>query len=92
MRMYDSPLTSIYRVTVNGYDYRTHKAFIARINVKASSPKAAREWVISYPHYAGLPRYTSLEVMTQYKLKKSGTNTARFDCVFLAEWKAQVNH
>jgi hypothetical protein len=95
MRTSDSPSKVIYRVTVSGYDYRSYKAFMARVNVKASGPTAAAEWVLSYPDYAGLPRYTDLEILAAYKLKnqpvwlkKIGTNTARFDLVYLTEWKA----
>lgn len=79
--MYDSPLTSIYRVVVawpGGY---------ARVNVKASSPSRASDWVLHYPMYAGLPGGSTLmQVTASYKLrnqpvwmKKSGHDDYRFD-------------
>lgn len=78
----DSPFTSIYRVNVSftgGY---------AAINVKASSPTAATEWVLSHPYEVrGLPSSAPyMEVTHSYKLRKQpvwlrkmGKYGARFD-------------
>jgi len=86
LRMYDSPSTSIYRVTLYYSSYRTGKAGLARVNVKASGPTAAAEWVLSHPGLARIPSNDYMAVTAAYKLrrqpvwlKKTGTLTARFD-------------
>lgn len=91
--MYDSPLTSIYRVNVSGYDYRNSHAFHARVNVKASSPSKATAWLLNHPWAAKLPSHTTMEVTHAYKvrkqpvwLRKSGTSGYRFDVLELTTW------
>lgn len=94
--MWDSPNTSIYRVEVAGYDSRTCKAFLARVNVKASSPSMAVEWLLAHPFDARLPIHTSLEVTRAHKLRKqpvwlnkAGHYHYRFDLRELHEWTAK---
>jgi hypothetical protein len=96
--MWDSPQTSIYRVTVSGYDSRTRECFLARVNVKASSPTMAVRWLLTYPYDARLPLHTSMQVTAAYKLrrqpvwlKKVGHNHYRFDIRELYRWTAAPN-
>ena len=81
-------------MNVHGYDYRTGKGFEASVNVKASTPTKASAWLLNYPHAAGLPSHTSLEVMQSYKLRKqpvwtkeSGRDDYRFDIQELEEFR-----
>lgn len=86
-RLSDNGAHSIYRVTVRGTDRAYARVCEVKINVKASSPSVAADWVLSYPHLCRVPYSTgSLQVLTAYKLKrqpvwlrKTGTLTARFD-------------
>ena len=94
--MWDSPQTSIYRVNVAGYDHRTRRAFLARVNVKASCPSMAVKWLLAHPFDARLPMHTSMEVTHAYKLRrqpvwlnKTGHNHYRFDTRELYEWTAE---
>lgn len=93
--LYDYPSNNVYRVNVSGYDNRTESAFYARLNVKASSPTSASNWVCTYTHEAGLPPHTTLEVTHAYKLRKVpvwlrkiGKYNYRFSTVQLIKWKA----
>jgi hypothetical protein len=97
--MYDAPITSVYRVNVAGFDYRNNHAFHARVNVKASSPSKATEWLLRHPWAAHLPTHTSLEVTHAYKLRKqpkvwlrkAGTDGFRFHVIQLIEWVSCPN-
>lgn len=84
-RTSDSAPHSIYRVNVV-FSKRFKGGGVAAVNVKASSPSAAAEWLVSYPQHAGLGYPDHMEVTHAYKLrrqpvwlKKAGTDTARFD-------------
>lgn len=85
-RTSDSGPHSIYRVTVYSSNYRSNTAALTRVNVKASSPTAAAEWVLTHPGLARVPSGDYMAVTAAYKLrkqpvwlKKTGTLTARFD-------------
>lgn len=84
IRTSDSPFHSIYRVNVV-FSGRGKSGYAA-INVKADSPKAAYEWVLSYPQYTGIPSADYLEITHSYKLRKQpvwlrkhGYVNSRFD-------------
>lgn len=86
-RTYDAPTTSIYRVNVV-----TDVGYYV-LNVKASSPSAACDWVLTYPASAGYQYRDFAEVTNAYKLrkqpvwlKKIGTRTARFDLRKATTW------
>jgi len=80
LRFYDSAQTSIYRVVCrNSLD--SGLVQLDTWNVKASSPTAAREWVLTHK---ATGRYS--EIVTAYKvrrqpvwLRKVGTWGYRFD-------------
>lgn len=97
-RLYDSPSTTVYRVNARAARFGRILAgsgtriprdvTLVAVNVKASSPTAAADWVLSYPQLAGMPANADLiEIEGRvYKLrrqpvwlKKSGTRSARFD-------------
>ncbi|WP_158690343.1 hypothetical protein [Streptomyces sp. PsTaAH-124] len=80
-------------MNVSGYDYRTRRAFLARVNVKASGPSMAVKWVLQHPLDARLPVHTSLEITGAYKLRKqpvwlnkAGQNHFRFHVKELTSW------
>jgi hypothetical protein len=85
-RLSDNPPHSVYRVNVRATNREfTHVTFAA-INVKASSPSVAADWVLSYPGLCGIPGTGTMEIMSAYKvrrqpvwLRKAGTFTYRFD-------------
>lgn len=86
-RLYDNGQHSIYRVNVRAVNRAFTHVTIAAVNVKASSPSAAADWVLSYPGLCRIHGTTgSLQITHAYKLrrqpvwlKKIGTLTARFD-------------
>jgi len=85
-RLSDSPPHAVYRVNVRAVNRAFTHVTIAAVNVKASSPSVAADWVLSYPHLCRIPGTGSMEITSAYKvrrqpvwLRKSGTLTARFD-------------
>ena len=81
----DSPFTNVYRVNVHFVQSQGVRG-VAAVNVKASSPARAQEWLLCYPHKAGLYSTSYMKVLSCYKLrkqpvwlKKLGTNGYRFD-------------
>lgn len=85
-RLSDNGQHSIYRVNVRAVNREFTHVTIAAINVKASSPSVAADWVLSYPGLCRISGTGSLEVISAYKLRrqpvwlrKTGTLTARFD-------------
>ena len=85
-RLSDNGQHSIYRVNVRATNGAyTHVTFAA-VNVKASSPSVAADWVLSYPGLCRIPGTGTMTILGAYKvrrqpvwLKKIGTLTARFD-------------
>ena len=82
----DSPPHAVYRVNVRAVNRAFTHVTLAAVNVKASSPSRAAEWVLSYPHLCRVPGTGTVTVTHAYKvrrqpvwLRKSGTLTARFD-------------
>jgi hypothetical protein len=82
----DSPPHSVYRVNVRAVNRAFTHVTVAAVNVKASSPSTAAQWVLSYPGLCRIPGTGSMEVTQAYKLRrqpvwlrKHGTLTARFD-------------
>lgn len=84
-RTSDSYPHSIYRVNVN------FTGGCAAVNVKASSPTAAAEWLLSYPQYAKLPASADyMEVTHAYKLRKQPVWFKKFgklDTRFDLKWR-----
>lgn len=85
-KLSDNGNHSIYRVNVIASNREGTEQTWARINVKASTPTDAADWVLSYPHLCKVPGTGWAEVTTAYKLRKQpvwlrkhGTLTARFD-------------
>jgi hypothetical protein len=85
-RLSDNPPHSVYRVNVRATSREfTHVTF-ASINVKASSPSVAADWVLSYPGLCRIPGTGTMQVLSAYKvrrqpvwLRKTGTLSCRFD-------------
>jgi hypothetical protein len=96
-RLSDNPPHSVYRVNVQaarfgrilaGGQSIPRDVTVVAVNVKASSPSVAVDWVLSYPHLAGLPANADVTeiIGTPYKLrrqpvwlKKHGARDCRFD-------------
>lgn len=96
-RLYDSPSTTVYRVNavaarlgsiLPGGTVVPRDVTVVAVDVIASSPTAAADWLLSYPALAGLPANADLiEITHAYKrrrqpgvwLRKSGTRGYRFD-------------
>lgn len=88
-RISDAPQASVYRVNI------ITESHYAAVNVLASSPTAAREWLLSYPQYAGVPMRYSATVTHSYKLRrqpvwlrKIGHSSSRFDLRSLVKVEA----
>ncbi len=94
MRLSDNGAHSIYRVKVQFTARDCRSGGDAVVYVKASSPSVASEWLLSYPHLAGITGATGdMTVLNARKvrhqpvwLKKSGTRTARFDLRSIERW------
>ena len=96
-RLYDSPSTTVYRVNavatrfggiLPGGAVVPRDVTVVAVDVIASSPTAAIDWLLSYPWLAGMPASAdSIRVTHAYKkrrqpgvwLRKSGTDGYRFD-------------
>lgn len=85
-RLYDNGQHSIYRVNVRAVNRAFTHVTLASVNVKASSPSVAADWVLSYPHLCRIPGTGTMTITSAYKLRKqpvwlrkTGTLTARFD-------------
>jgi len=94
-RLSDNGNHSIYRVSVRAVNREFTHVTIARVNVKASSPSVAADWVLSWPGLCRIHGATgSMTVTAAYKLRrqpvwlrKIGTLTARFDTRYVETFR-----
>lgn len=93
-RLYDNPSPNVYRVKVQYTARDCRSGGDAVVYVRASSPTAAADWLLSYPHLAGIKGATGdMQVLDARKvqrppvwLRKHGDRCYRFDLRKLVTW------